>query len=310
MTAMNRRQILLAAGASAASLALSALGQGWAKAADQRRRRVLMYTKSEEYEHAVVKRPAGGGLALAEQIVTELGQKHGFDVHCTKDGREFVNEDLGKFDGFLFETQGDILKGGGVDGQPGMPVEGKRAFLKAVADGKGFVGCHCASDTFHSAGSRTQAQEQSRLDPYLAMLGGEFIRHGKQQKARLRVVDPRFPGVHDVHDLQLLEEWYSLKNFAPDLHVILVQETSGMEGSEYERPAFPATWARRHHHGRVFYTSMGHREDVWQNPLFQQILLGAISWSVGNVDAELRPNLREVAPEASVLPPPPPAKPS
>ena len=30
-----------------------------------------------------------------------------------------------------------------------------------------------------------------------------------------------------------------------------------------------------HGKGRVFYTSMGHREDVWDNPLFQNLLLGA-----------------------------------
>src|SRR5947209_3880646 len=107
---MNRRELLHAAGVSAAAVGLSAFPQGWTAAADQPRRRLFMYTKSEEYEHAVVKRPPGGGLSLAEQIVTELGQKHGFDVHCTKDGRDFVNEDLSHIDGFLFETQGDILR--------------------------------------------------------------------------------------------------------------------------------------------------------------------------------------------------------
>ena len=47
---------------------------------------------------------------------------------------------------------------------------------------------------------------------------------------------------------------------------------------------------------RVFYTSMGHREDVWTNPLFQQVLLGGLSWAAGNVEADVKPNLMEVCP--------------
>ena len=101
-----------------------------------------------------------------------------------------------------------------------------------------------------------------------------------------------------------MEEWYSLKNFAPDLHVILVQDTEGMKGFDYERPKFPATWARKHEKGRVFYTSMGHREDVWSSEIFQNLLLGGLSWVFGNVDADVTPNLKEVAPEAATLPMP------
>jgi type 1 glutamine amidotransferase len=100
----------------------------------------------------------------------------------------------------------------------------------------------------------------------------------------------------------MLEEWYSLKNFAPNLHVILVQETAGMNGRDYQRPPFPATWARMHGKGRVFYTSMGHREDVWTDERFQKIFLGGLGWSVGNVEADVTPNMSEVTPEAMTLP--------
>jgi len=52
----------------------------------------------------------------------------------------------------------------------------------------------------------------------------------------------------------------------------------------------------------VFYTSMGHREDVWTNPVFQQLLLGGLRWTTGDVDVEVSPNLSGVAPGARVLP--------
>jgi len=90
--------------------------------------------------------------------------------------------------------------------------------------------------------------------------------------------------------------------------VILIQETAGMKGSDYDRPNFPATWARNHGKGRVFYSSMGHRADVWTNPIFQNLILGALSWATGNVNADIAPNLREVTPQFATMPPAPAKK--
>jgi type 1 glutamine amidotransferase len=259
-----------------------------------------MYTKSEGYQHDVVKRGPNNKLSLAEQIITDLGDKHGFDVTCTKDGRVFLPQTLKKYDAFFFETQGDLTKLG-VDQEPPMLPEGKKTLLQAIAGGKGFVGCHCASDTFHSAGPRNRNQPADKRDPYIAMLGGEFIVHGAQQKAWMRVVDHHFPGAQKLKNFELMEEWYSLKNFAPDIHVVLVQDTQGMQGHDYQRPNYPAAWARKHHKGKVFFTSMGHRDDVWKNPLFQQLLLGGLNWAVGNVKADIPPNLDKAAPKAAEL---------
>lgn len=304
---MNRREMLQRTGAAA--LALGAFPLGWAQAADAPRRRLFMYTRSEGFEHTVVKRK-GDQLSLAETIVTDLGKKHGFDVFCTKDGRAFINEDLSKYDAFVFQTQGDLFSEKSRDNSPPMTPDGKKALLDAVAAGKGFVGCHCASDTFHSKGPSDQNQPPEERDPYIAMVGGEFIVHGAQQKAFMRVVDNQFPGAKGLSDFELLEEWYALKNFAPDLHVILAQDTKGMkiDGGNwaYNRPKYPATWARMHQKGRVFFTSMGHREDVWQNEIFQNLLLGGLNWAVRNVEADITPNMTQATPEANEMPKAPP----
>ncbi len=55
------------------------------------------------------------------------------------------------------------------------------------------------------------------------------------QKAWMRLVDDKFPGTDGLKDFALLEEWYSLKNFAPDLHVLLVQGLVGAGGRFEER---------------------------------------------------------------------------
>lgn len=294
---MDRRQALKS-GVAGVGAALAGFPTGWLRGSEDRRRRVLMFTKSGTFEHDVVRRGAGGELSLAERTLKDLGDRHGFDVTCTKDGGVFDRDDLGRYDAFVFETQGDLTRPG-VDRQPPVSRRGKEALLRAIGGGKGFVGSHCASDTCHSSGDRNGSQPRDGLDPYIAMLGGEFIVHGAQQKARMRVVDGAFPGMKGVRDFDLLEEWYALKNFSPDLHVILAQDCEGMKGFMYERPPFPATWARKHHDGRVFYTSMGHREDVWRNSVFQQILLGGLGWAMGNVEADVSPNLKEATPRAS-----------
>jgi type 1 glutamine amidotransferase len=292
---------MLASSGAAVALGLSAFPPGRFAAADAAKKRVLVYTRSVDFEHSVVRR-SGGKLSLAERVVTDLGAKHGFEAVCEKDGRVFLSKEFPRFDAFVFQTQGDLTQEKCKDGSPPMLAEGKKALLEAVASGKGFVGCHCASDTFHTPGPAGRNQEREKLDPYIAMLGGEFIKHGRQQKAWQRVADGKFPGLEGVKDFELHEEWYALKNFAPDLHVVLVQDTKGMVDPEYQRPTFPASWARMHDKGRVFYTSMGHREDVWENATFQKLLVGGLSWSLGLMNAELKANLKEVCPKASELP--------
>src|SRR5438105_9965345 len=123
---MNRREMLVRTGAAAFTLGLAQFPLGWTAGADAPKRRILMFTRSQGFEHSVVKRGKNNELSLAETIVKDLGDKHGFEVTCTKDGREFLPETIAKYDGFLFETTGDLTKEGG-DRQPPMPVEGKRA---------------------------------------------------------------------------------------------------------------------------------------------------------------------------------------
>lgn len=283
---MKRRQMLATTGA--AVLGLSTFPLGWTAAAEKKKQKVLYFTRSAGFEHGVVKRK-NGELGFSEKTLTEMGKRAGFEVECSKDGSVF-DGDLSKYDCIAFYTSGDLTKPKNGQGPP-MSPEGKQKLLDAVAAGKGFVAFHAATDSFQSGG----------IDPYIAMLGGEFVSHGPQQEATVTVVSPNFPGTGDAKSLKLREEWYALEKFSNDLHVILVQETEGMTGGQYQRPPFPATWARMHEKGRVFYTSFGHREDIWTNPHVQSIILGGIAWTMRNVDADVTPNIDKVTPKANQL---------
>ena len=64
---------------------------------------------------------------------------------------------------------------------------------------------------------------------------------------------------------------------------------------------FPQTWARMQDKGRVFYTSFGHRDDIWTNPHVQGIIVGGLAWAMRNVNADVTPNIDKVTPKASQL---------
>lgn len=271
---------------------LSAIPLHGIAAAENKPMKVLYFTRNAGFEHPVVHRAKADELSYSEKILVEVGKKHGIEVVCSKDGRIF-DGDIDQFDAFAFYTSGDLTQPIKDRDEPAMSKAGLQRFLDAVAAGKGFVGFHSATDSFHSDGDK--------LTPYVKMIGGEFIAHGSQQKAVMKVASPDFPGVKGLQDFAMLEEWYGHKNFAADLHVILVQETGGMHDVPYDRPPFPATWARMHGKGRVFYTSMGHREDVWTNPTFQQIMLGGFAWVLRQADFDPQSNIGQATPKANVL---------
>jgi type 1 glutamine amidotransferase len=305
---MNRRKMIFRAGAIVLwvcfliSPAMPAADSNAAKP-----KKVLFFSKSSGFEHSVIKH-TGGNPSHAEKVLLELAPKHNIEFTFSKDGSLFTPEYLAGFDAYMFYTTGDLTTPG-TDKQPPMSAEGKAAFLQAIKNGKGFIGTHSATDTFHSPGNEKPGaaryqNDGDSVDPYIAMIGGEFIMHGAQQKSRMIGVNPKFPGMSAVtEDFGPLEEWYSLKDFAPNLHVLLVQDTFGMKGNMYQRPPYPATWARMYGQGRVFYTNMGHREDIWTNPVFQNVLMGGVHWAVRDVEADVTPNIGKTAPKASEMPP-------
>lgn len=281
----------------AVSLALIVAAASWCGAGEAAKpaKKILYFTKSSGFEHSPVKR-TGDQPAYSEKLLVEWGKKAGYEVVCSKDGTLMNPDKIGQWDAFVWYATGDLTQPAKSDPAPPMTPEGKQALLDAIAGGKGFVGVHAGDDCFHERGGV--------VDPFIKMLGGEFLSHGAQQKSWMRVADNKFPGMDGVADFELMDEWYSPKNIAEDLHVILSQDTTGMQGWQYARPAFPATWARMHGKGRVYYTSMGHREDVWDNPVFQKILMGGIAWALGDAPGEVAPNLKQITPGASTLPVP------
>jgi type 1 glutamine amidotransferase len=309
-SSVNRRQFLQATALAGAGLALPK------ELLAAKRKSVLIFTKSSGFEHQVIK-VTDGRPSILEQGVKTLGEQHGFEITATKDGRVFDSPDFRKkYSAVLFFTTLDLTKTG-TDGNPAMSPAGKQALLDAIHGGLGFVGVHAAADTFHTEPdpedlSNRYIAHGENSDPYLRMLGGEFILHGRAprvQAANLIVKDPKFPGLEGVTSpVNFTEEWYSLKDFAPDLHVILALDTASMKGEPYQRAPYPATWARMHGKGRVFYTAMGDLPENFSNTFFLNLLGGGIRWSIGDAKASVDKNLAQSTPGYAEIPPKLPPK--
>lgn len=273
--------------------------------------RVLFFTKSSGWEHSVIKQD-NFKPSYAENVLAKLGQKHDIQFTVSKDGSLFSDAYLAQFDAIMFFTSGDLTSIG-TDRYPGITGAGLEAFYNYIANGGGLLGLHATSDTFHTnerGGGNNPIRAPryqnygAAADRFVKTLGGEFIRHGAQQVASAIVVDKKFPGFENIgNEIKVKEEWYTLKEFQPDLHVLLVMNTAGMEGPDYARANYPLAWVREQGKGRVAFNAMGHREEIWDSAEFQSMILGQLRWVAKRVEADVKPNLLEVTPDANKLQP-------
>jgi type 1 glutamine amidotransferase len=148
-----------------------------------------------------------------------------------------------------------------------LPIPDPSAFIEWIRNGGSFVGMHSASDTFHG------------FSPYIEMLGGEFQTHKEQVTVTCINQDPKHPACkHLSATWTLKDEIYILKNF----HRERVHGLLGLDAHPNDKTPgdYPIAWTREVGQGRVFYTSLGHREDVWESKEYQQHILGGIKWAL------------------------------
>ncbi len=187
-----------------------------------------------------------------------------------------------KIDGVIFaNTTGDL------------PLPDRDGFVKWVEDGHAFMAMHSGSDTFHG------------FPGYLDMLQGEFAGHNAQVSVDLVVADQANPATKDLPSTWNLnqEEMYHIKRQDRSKVHSLVYLRHDPNKKE-ELGFFPVAWCREAGKGRVFYTSLGHREDLWSDDpnlrdrknsvdmakQYQQHILGGIKWALGLAEGSAQPN--------------------
>ena len=219
-------------------------------------RRLLVVTHTEGFRHS--------SIPVAESTITELGQRSGLFTTtlcrtASDVARMLTPTGLAGVDAIVFaNTTGSL------------PVPDLGALLRWIEDGHGFAGMHSASDTYHDAPA------------YLDMLGNEFLTHGNQATVDAIVENPSHPASSPLGQrFRVFDEIYKFTRpnrgsvtmlLSLDRHPADGLPESGQPGD------LPLAWAKSYGRGRVFYTALGHREDVWQNRSYQEHILGGIRW--------------------------------
>lgn len=174
-----------------------------------------------------------------------------------------------------------------------LPLPDKDGFIKWIEDGHAFAAMHSASDTFHN------------FPGYYNMLQGTFAGHGAQVPADLVAADTQHPanaGIGAKWDLKQ-EEMYLIKNHDP-AQVRALWYLKHHPNEVAKTGYFPVSWCRAAGKGKVFYTSLGHREDLWSDDpalkdrknsvevskQYQAHLLGGLKWALGLEKGESAPN--------------------
>jgi uncharacterized protein len=261
------------------------------------RKKLLFLTHAALYKHP--------SLAPAEAAVTEYGKTGGFDV-TTREGykQDSANLNLSfltpgylaQFDGLMLMTNGNLP----------LTEAQKQSIVDYVRNGKALVGVHCASLTLYD------------YPEFGEVLGGYYRRSiiptaiVGQKIGVLKVEDPSHPATKMLGgSWAVAEEFYQFGTavwdasrpteqisqvgrlhipmaFSRDrVHVLLSLDTektdlTGLGPEVVKGGDYPQAWSRTFGSGRSFYTSLGHREDIWStDEKFRAHVTGGIRWALG-----------------------------
>lgn len=252
--------------------------------------KALLLTKSGGFQHGPVTEKDGQP-SLVETVLREQLAKQGLALDATKNASAINAANLANYKLVLFYTQGDLDKPWTDNGEP-MGPDGMTDLANWISGGGGFIGFHSAADTSRPTSADAPAT------PYTAIVGGAFKSHGRQFSGTVRVATPNHPAIKSVPDgFQLLDEWYVFTHLdTTNMHVLAMLDPSDERAKQeqYNIPTYPIVWCKAQGDGRIFYTAMGHREDVWSNETFLAMLNDAVTWATGGAELKAKPNYDKV----------------
>jgi type 1 glutamine amidotransferase len=232
-----------------------------------KKRKLLAIGAVQGFQHDAVSYGLG--------TIWKLGQESGlYDTYIRTDTQLITKKkltgnakNLNYFDAILFYTTGEL----------DLDESQKADFLSFIKDdGKGFIGVHSANDTFY------------KWPEFGEMIGGYFDGHPWNQFQAPIIVEDRthpttrhFPKEFTIHD-----EIYQVKDFSRDrVRVLMSLDATkinlAQKGVKRTDKDFAVTWVRDYGKGRVFYSTLGHREDAWDRPDVQKMYFEAIRWAMG-----------------------------
>lgn len=163
-------------------------------------------------------------------------------------------------------------------GELDMDASQKQDLLSSIKEeGKGFVGIHAALDTNYT------------WPEYGEMIGGYFDQHPWMTfNAPIVTESPDFPAVrHFPRAFTKYDEIYQPKAWSrSNVNVLLSLDASKLNYENNPRihrtdHDFPVAWSKMYGKGRVFYSTLGHTEEAWEDPDIRKMYFEAIKFVLG-----------------------------
>ena len=235
-------------------------------------RRLLVFTLTKGFAH--------GSIPIAAETLVRMGERTGaWEALVSDDAAMFAPRKLASFDGVVFDnTTGTLFE----------DPELRQSLLDFVSRGGGIVGIHAATDCFYD------------WPEFGELMGGWFDGHpwGANDTVTLEIVEPDHPltAAFEGRPFTVQDEIYQFK--APysreSLRVLLrldVERTEMKKGGiRREDGDFAVSWVRSYGEGRVFYCSLGHRREIFWNPVVLKHYLDGIQFALGDLEADATPS--------------------
>jgi uncharacterized protein len=226
----------------------------------KKQKKILVFSKTAGFRH-------GSSIVAGKKVILELGQKNKFGVDTSENPNVFTEENLKDYAAVVFLcTTGNVLND-----------EQQKVFEQFIRKGGGYAGLHSAADTEYDW-------------PWFGELNGAYFKnHPRPQEAIFNIVDQNnIATAHLPQPWKRFDELYNFKWIGTDLHILItIDENSYTGGGNGEN--HPMAWYHEFDGGRGFYTALGHDNKSWDDPLYQQHVLGGIKYAMG-ANAEVKKN--------------------
>lgn len=242
-------------------------------------RKVLIFWRCGGFFH--------GSIRVGNVALKMLGDETGaYESVVTDDPSMFNPDKLNQFDAVIFNNTTRVQ----------LDETQRQALLDFVHSGKGIVGVHAATDNFYD------------WPEGAAMMGGLFAGHPWHEKVGIKIDDPQHTlvSVFAKKGFYITDEIYQFRDpySREDLRVLLsldMSKTSAKGGRKDDD--YAVSWVHSVGEGRVFYCSLGHRDEIFWNPRILRHYLDGIQYAFGDLKTNDTPSAKLAEqPKAALCP--------
>jgi len=224
--------------------------------------KVLVYTKNGKgYVH--------DNIPHAVKCIQKLAKENGFQIDVSDTPSVFTESNLKQYTLILFpSTNNDVFN----------TDEQRLVFKRYIQSGGGFVGLHSVTGT------------ERNWKWFKMMVGGTFSWHAKNQKFKVKVIEPTHPTMKGIPAIwERKDECYFAKELYPGTKVLMAHDVTSLDHNtgdsvkikQFSAPfsdLYPAVWYHHFDGGNIWITALGHDKENYEDPMYVKHIFQGITF--------------------------------